>query len=52
MGDCSLIRFFKMLKKLEIHPKLADCRGHNVSASGKDKNMHPHTIPRGVTPQR
>ena len=27
MGDCSLIRFFKMLKKLEILPKLAGCRG-------------------------
>ena len=25
MSDCSLIRFFKMLKKLEILPKLAGC---------------------------
>ena len=34
MGDCGLIRFFKMLKKLEILPKLMDCRACNVSASG------------------
>jgi hypothetical protein len=33
MGDCSLIRFFKMLKKLEILPKSGGCRGRNVSAS-------------------
>jgi hypothetical protein len=34
MGDCSLIRFFKMLKKLEIHPKLASCRGWRVFTFG------------------
>jgi hypothetical protein len=34
MGDCSLIRFFKMLKKLEILPKLVGCGGSNVSAFG------------------
>ncbi len=34
MGDCSLIRFFKMLKKLEILPKLMSRRGRNVSAFG------------------
>jgi len=27
MGDCSLIRFFKMLKKWEILPKLVSCGG-------------------------
>ena len=27
MGDCSLIRFFKMLKKLEILPKLVELQG-------------------------
>jgi hypothetical protein len=32
MGDCSLIRFFKMLKKLEILPKLASWGACNVSA--------------------
>jgi hypothetical protein len=52
MGDCSLIRFFKMLKKLEILPRSGGCRGHNVSASGSDKNIHPQTIPRGGSPQR
>jgi hypothetical protein len=34
MGDCSLIRFFKMLKKLEILPISVGCRGRSVSASG------------------
>ncbi len=38
MGDCSLIHFFKMLKKLEILPILVECRGRRVSASGLDKN--------------
>ncbi len=33
MGDCGLIRFFKMLKKLEILPILVGCRGRSVSAS-------------------
>jgi hypothetical protein len=52
MSDCSLIRFFKMLKKLEILPKLVGCGGHNVSSPGWDKNIHTETIPRGGTPQR
>jgi len=34
MGDCSLIRFFKMLKKLEILPESGGCRSQDVSASG------------------
>jgi hypothetical protein len=34
MGDCSLIRFFKMLKKLEILPKSVGKRGRDVSVSG------------------
>ncbi len=33
MGDCSLIRFFKMLKKLEILPKVLGRGGSDVSAS-------------------
>jgi hypothetical protein len=33
IGYCSLIRFFKMLKKLEIIPKLAGRGGWDVSAS-------------------
>jgi hypothetical protein len=49
---CSLIRFFKMLKKLEILPKFVGCGGRNVSSSAWDKNIHPQTIPRGGTPQR
>src|SRR3984957_4448175 len=40
MGDCRLIRFFKMLKKLEILPKFVDCGGRNVSSSARDKNIH------------
>ena len=52
MSDCSLIRFFKMLKKLEILPKLAGYDSRNVSASAWDKNIHSQTIPRGGSPQR
>jgi GcrA cell cycle regulator len=52
MGDCSLIRFFKMLKKLEILPKLAGGGGCSVSSPVWDKNIHLQTIPRGATPQR
>jgi hypothetical protein len=40
MRDCALIRFFKMLKKLEILPKMVSCGGCNVSAFGWDKNNH------------
>jgi hypothetical protein len=47
MRDCALIRFFKMLKKLEILPKLVSRGGSNVSAFGWDKNNRPLTIPRG-----
>jgi hypothetical protein len=39
MSDCSLIRFFKMLKKLVILPKLGGGGGCNVPASAWDKNI-------------
>jgi hypothetical protein len=41
MRDCALIRFFKMLKKLEILPKLVSRGGSNVSTFGWDKNNRP-----------
>jgi hypothetical protein len=41
MRDCALIHFFKMLKKLEILPKLGSRGGSNVSAFGWDKNNRP-----------
>jgi GcrA cell cycle regulator len=37
MGDCSLIRFFKMLKKLEIIPKLAGCRASASPRSARTR---------------
>src|SRR5258708_35875580 len=52
MRDCALIRFFKMLKKLEILPKLVSRGGSNVSAFGWDKNNRPYTIRAAGTPQR
>jgi hypothetical protein len=52
MGDCSLIRFFKMLKKLEIHPRLAGYGGRNVSASAWEKNSALRPLRAVATPQR
>jgi hypothetical protein len=37
--DCALIRFFKMLNKLEIHPRRAGDGGRNVFASAWEKNF-------------